>query len=70
MHAQRSQILIDGPATPGSAVANRGGILGKLAEKGRTVFRLHIGQPLKGHSAGIKGASHGNHARLRNLAMV
>ena len=70
MHAQGSQILIDCPAAPGSAVAQRGGILGKLAEKGSTVFRLYIGQPLKRNSAGIEGASHGNRARLRNLAVV
>jgi hypothetical protein len=70
MAAQGSQILIDCPTAPGSAVANRGGILGKLAEKSSTVFRLHIGQPLKRYSAGIKRASHGNHARLRNLAVV
>ena len=44
--------------------------LGKLAEKGSTVFRVHNGQPLKRYSAGIKDASHGNHARLRNLAVV
>jgi hypothetical protein len=70
MHAQGSQIFIDCPAAPGSAVAKCGGILGKLAEKGSTVVRLHTGQPLKRHSAGIQGASHGNHARLRNLAVV
>jgi hypothetical protein len=70
MHAQGSQILIDRPAVPGSAIANCGGFLGKLAEKGSTVFRLHIGQPLKRNSAGIKGASRGNRARLCNLPVV
>ena len=70
MDAQGSQILIYRPAVPGSAVAKRSGVLGKLAEKGSTVFRVHIGQPLERYSAGIKGASHGNHARLRDLAVV
>ena len=31
---------------------------------------LHIGEPLKRDSSSIKGASRGNHARLRNLAVV
>ena len=47
MHAQGCEILLDGPAVPASAVAKRSGILGKLAEKCSTVFRVHIGQPLK-----------------------
>jgi hypothetical protein len=70
MHAQGSQLLVHCPAAPGSAVAQRSGILRKLAQISGTLFRLHIGQPLKRNSAGIKGASHGNHARLRNLAVV
>ena len=59
MHAEGSQILIDCPAAPGSVVTKCGGILGKLAEIGGTVFRLDIGQPLKRYSAGIEGAPAG-----------
>jgi hypothetical protein len=70
MHAQCSQILIDSSAVPSSAVAKCRGILGKLAEKGSTFLRIHIGQPLKRYSAGIKGAPHGNLTRLGKLAVV